>query len=76
MDTTRWKSILVPRDMYEEVKFMAKDEGRTISGHLRMIFEDHKDRRQKNAVSEGGGGDTQKARTEYLPQVSGSTGSS
>ena len=27
MDTTRWKSILVPRDMYEEVKFMAKDEG-------------------------------------------------
>tara|TARA_R110002012_G_scaffold72552_1_gene185285 strand:- start:821 stop:1009 length:189 start_codon:yes stop_codon:yes gene_type:complete len=62
--------------MYEEVKFMAKDEGRTISGQLRMIFEDHKDRRQKNAVSEGGGGDTQKARTEYLPQVSGSTGSS
>ena len=39
MDTTRWKSILVPRDMYEEVKFMAKDEGRTISGQLRMIFE-------------------------------------
>ncbi len=76
MDTTRWKSILVPRDMYEEVKFMAKDEGRTISGQLRMIFEDHKDRRQKNAVSEGGRGDTQKARAEYLPQVSGSTGSS
>jgi len=62
--------------MYEEVKFMAKDEGRTISGQLRMIFEDHKDRRQKNVVSEGGGGDTQKARAEYLPQVSGSTGSS
>ena len=76
MDTTRWKSILVPRDMYEEVKFMAKDEGRTISGQLRMIFEHHKDRKRSDAVSDAGGGDTQKARAEYLPQVSGSTGSS
>ena len=54
MDTTRWKSILVPRDMYEEVKFMAKDEGRTISGQLRMIFEDHKDRKRSDAVPDGG----------------------
>lgn len=75
MDTTRWKSILVPRDMYEEVKFMAKDEGRTISGQLRMIFEDHKDRKRSDAVSDGGRGDTQTARAEYLPKVSGSTGS-
>ena len=39
MDTTRWKSILVPRHTYDEIVAAAKIEGRTISGHMRIVFE-------------------------------------
>lgn len=39
MDTKRWKSVLVPREVYEEIKNLAQNEGRTISGQLRLIFE-------------------------------------
>lgn len=39
MDTTRWKSILVPREVYEEIKKLSKEEGRTIGGQLRLVFE-------------------------------------
>lgn len=39
MDTQRWKSVLVPRDVYEEIKDLAQKDGRTISGQLRLIFE-------------------------------------
>lgn len=42
MDTTRWKSILVPRDVYEEIIVIAHVESRTISGQLRYIFENWK----------------------------------
>jgi hypothetical protein len=42
MDTTKWKSVLVPRDVYEEIKDMARSEGRTISGQLRLVFEWYK----------------------------------
>lgn len=38
MDTTKWKSVLVPREVYEEIKAIAKFEGRTISGQLRLVF--------------------------------------
>lgn len=39
MDTTRWKSVLVPREVYEEIKALSKKEGRTIGGQLRLIFD-------------------------------------
>ena len=39
MDTLKWKSILVPREIYEAIVEIAHDEGRTISGQLRIIFE-------------------------------------
>ena len=42
MDTTRWKSILVPREMYEEVRDSAKMEGRTISGQLCYAYEQYR----------------------------------
>jgi hypothetical protein len=42
MDTTKWKSILVPVKTYTEIKQIAHEEGRTISGQLRLIFEDWK----------------------------------
>lgn len=39
MDTKRWKSIIVPRDVYDEVVAVAYIEGRTIGGQLRMTFD-------------------------------------
>ncbi len=43
MDTTRWKSVLVPREVYEEIKMLSKSEGRTIGGQLRLVFDWYKD---------------------------------
>jgi hypothetical protein len=43
MDTTRWKSILVPREVYEEIKRLSKVEGRTIGGQLRVVFDWYND---------------------------------
>ena len=42
MDTKKWKSILVPREIYDEVKEMASEEGRTIGGQLKIIIKSHK----------------------------------
>jgi hypothetical protein len=42
MDTTKWKSVLVPIEVYSEIKKIAKAEGRTISGQLRIIFDTYK----------------------------------
>jgi len=39
MDTTRWKSVLVPREVYDEIRAISKSEGRTISGQLRLMFD-------------------------------------
>tara|TARA_R100000935_G_scaffold8112_1_gene17024 strand:- start:355 stop:510 length:156 start_codon:yes stop_codon:yes gene_type:complete len=43
MDTNKWKSVLVPKEVYEEIKLRAKKEGRTISGQLRVMFSSYKD---------------------------------
>ena len=42
IDTTKWKSVLVPKDVYDEIKKLSKSEGRTISGQLRLVFEQYK----------------------------------
>ena len=42
MDTTKWKSGLLPRPVYEEIVIIANVEGRTISGQLRYLFESWK----------------------------------
>jgi hypothetical protein len=39
VDTTKWKSVLLPRDIYEELVIIARVEGRTLSGQLRYIHE-------------------------------------
>jgi hypothetical protein len=39
MDTQRWKSVLVPIEVYRELKELSHIEGRTISGQLRVMFE-------------------------------------
>lgn len=36
MDTTKWKSILVPIQTYHEVKQRSQKEGRSISGMLQI----------------------------------------
>ena len=38
MDTKKWKRILVPREVYEEIVKISNAEDRTISGQLRVIF--------------------------------------
>ena len=42
MDTTKLKSVLVPKEIYDEIKKLSKDEGRTISGQLRLVFDYYK----------------------------------
>ena len=42
MDTDKWKSVLVPIEVYKEIKALAQSEGRTISGQLRYIHEQWK----------------------------------
>ena len=39
MDTTKWKSVLVPIEVYKEIKLDAAANGRTISGQLRVMFD-------------------------------------
>ena len=39
MDTTKWKSVLVPIEVYKEIKTDAATNGRTISGQLRVMFD-------------------------------------
>lgn len=48
MDTSRWKSILVPREVYLEIKEMSKAEGRTMGGQLRVVFDWYKESQQSH----------------------------
>ena len=48
MDTTKWKSVLVQRDIYEEILTIARVEGRTISGLLRVVFDTWKSQNLTN----------------------------
>ena len=38
MDQTKWKSVLVPIEVYREIRERSKREGRTISSELRLIY--------------------------------------
>jgi hypothetical protein len=49
MDTTKWKSILVPMPVYRQIKEIAQIEDRTISGQLRKIFTEWKEDRAREA---------------------------
>ena len=37
MDTTKWKSVLVPIEVYKELKALAHDQGRTMGGQLKIM---------------------------------------
>ena len=43
MDQTKWKSVVLPRDVYEEVKLISELEGPNISRQLRFIVDDWKE---------------------------------
>ena len=38
MDTTKWRQVLVPVEVYHQLVTMAQIEERTISGQFRVIF--------------------------------------
>ena len=39
MDKNKWKSVLLPREVYDQLYIVSKVEGRTLSGQLRLIFD-------------------------------------
>tara|TARA_R100000388_G_scaffold25801_1_gene20069 strand:+ start:2145 stop:2330 length:186 start_codon:yes stop_codon:yes gene_type:complete len=39
MDVDKWKSIVVPIDIYKGIKQIADMENRSISGQLRVMFD-------------------------------------
>lgn len=47
MDTTKWKSVLVPIEVYKEIKTDAATNGRTISGQLRVMFDVYSQSQEK-----------------------------
>ena len=51
MDTDRWKSILVPIEVYREIRAIAYSEQRTISGQLRLVFSQWKEYRKADVES-------------------------
>tara|TARA_R110000744_G_scaffold57129_2_gene120261 strand:+ start:42 stop:236 length:195 start_codon:yes stop_codon:yes gene_type:complete len=53
MDTTRWKSILVPREVYEEIKALSKAEGRTLGGQLRLVFDWYRESQRPDGAKVG-----------------------
>jgi|TARA_B110000977_G_C11046629_1_gene480779 hypothetical protein len=70
MDTTRWKSILVPREVYEEIKELSKNEGRTIGGQLRLVFDWYRDSKKGSADdNQGDRAVSQKIGGKPVPKV-------
>jgi hypothetical protein len=43
MDQNKWKSVVVPRDVYHDLKIIANIEGRALSRQLRYIMEEWKE---------------------------------
>jgi len=41
MNKPNWKSVLVPVEVYRELKILSVIEGRTISGQLRFMFDQY-----------------------------------
>ena len=38
MDTFKWKAVIVPVDIYQAIRQIAKQENRNISGQVRVMF--------------------------------------
>ena len=42
MDTEKYKSVIVPIDIYRELRKHAQDVGRTITGQFRLVWQNYK----------------------------------
>tara|TARA_B100000674_G_C37418988_1_gene724116 strand:- start:244 stop:567 length:324 start_codon:yes stop_codon:yes gene_type:complete len=51
MDTNKWKSVLLPREIYDEVKVLAEANHRTLSGQLKFMHQWHKKNNPKKLIS-------------------------
>lgn len=49
MNRDKWRSIIAPKGLYEELVAIAHIEGRTISGMLRYVFEEWKSKNLSKA---------------------------
>ena len=48
MEPEKWKSVLVPKEVYEQIKRTSADHGRTISGQLKIIWQIYNKLKQKH----------------------------
>ena len=62
MDTTKWKSILVPIDIYFKIREIAGLERRPIGSQLRVIFDEWVEHRHEEARQLGIAGPDSAAR--------------
>jgi hypothetical protein len=49
MDTSKWKSMIVPLSVYQQIRAIATMERRTLSGQIRLIFDEWKEYRMNEA---------------------------
>jgi hypothetical protein len=52
MDTTKWKSVVVPVESYHALRALAKAEHRTISGQFTYVLESFSRRSQTDELEE------------------------
>lgn len=51
MNTNKWKSVLLPREIYEEVKVLAEANYRTIGSQLKIMHQWYKKNNPKKLIS-------------------------
>ena len=61
MDTTKWKSVLVPIDVYHRIREIAQLEHRPIGSQLRLIFDEWIEQKHNEYNSTARGTDREQA---------------
>ena len=50
MDTTKWKSVLVPVEVYKELKTLSREQGRTMGGQLKIMYQVYEAYQRKELI--------------------------
>jgi len=50
MDTTKWKSVLVPVEVYKELKSLSREQGRTMGGQLKIMYQVYEAYQKKELI--------------------------
>ena len=50
MDTTMWKSVLVPAEVYKELKSLSREQGRTMGGQLKIMYQVYEAYQRKELI--------------------------